>query len=106
MGFDVSDFRPADSAATISSMHEAKPSTPRQSDARIDEEIEQSGLLMMRRVKQNEERVDVFEDLSRASLGFSRRRSASGDHGRSDGPVSRTRRADHHPTSKLSQDPR
>ena len=48
-------------------MDEPKPSTPGESDARIDEEMDESRLLMMRRVKQMsvEERVDLFERLSR-----------------------------------------
>jgi hypothetical protein len=67
VGVGASGVERAASAATIPPMDEAKPSTPSQSDARIDEEMEESRLLMMRRVKQMsvEERLDVFERLSR-----------------------------------------
>jgi hypothetical protein len=64
----VRGFERAASAATIPSMDKARPDTRRdESDARIDEEMEESRLFMMRRVKQMsvEERVDVFERLSR-----------------------------------------
>jgi hypothetical protein len=60
-------FEPAATAATIPSVDEAKANTPSESDARLDEEMEESRLLMMRRVKQMsiEERMALFDRLSR-----------------------------------------
>jgi hypothetical protein len=61
-------FERAATAATIPFVDKAEPDTRRdEPDARIDEEMEESRLLMMRRVKEMsvEARVDVFERLSR-----------------------------------------
>jgi hypothetical protein len=58
----------AASAATICAVDKYEPDPHRDEfDAHIDKEMEASRLLMMRRVKQMsiEERVDVFERLSR-----------------------------------------
>lgn len=54
-------------AATIPSVDTTKPNTPSESDSRLNEEMEESRLLMMRRVKQMsvEERLKLFERLSR-----------------------------------------
>jgi hypothetical protein len=45
----------------------AKPNTPSESDARLDEEMEESRLLMMRRERRMtpEQRLAVFEQLAR-----------------------------------------
>ena len=63
----MSPLNAAVGAATIRCVDKAEANTPREPDSRIDEEMEQSRLLMMRRVKAMsvEERVDLFERLSR-----------------------------------------
>jgi hypothetical protein len=60
-------LRPAVGAGTIRCVDEAKSNTPSEPDARIDEEMEESRLLMMRREKAMtvEQRVELFECLSR-----------------------------------------
>lgn len=66
--FAASGYEGAASAATIPLVDKAEPDTRRRElAARIDEEMEESRLLMMRRVKQMsvEERLALFDRLSR-----------------------------------------
>jgi hypothetical protein len=60
-------FEAAATTATIPSVDKAQPNKASESDSRLDEEMEESRLLMMRRVKRMsvEQRVELFERLSR-----------------------------------------
>ena len=60
-------FGPAATAATIPSVDKAEPNKASEPESRLDEEMEESRLLMMRRVKRMsiEDRLALFDRLSR-----------------------------------------